>query len=218
MSSVISLNLDRASSFNREDFKTGLIGTSDCNNYVPIYSLYCHDLILFEDREDVKIIEYNFPSIPNSYSSCRQYAQLNRTLRNGIRPVKYYFTLQGNSYDFNIMPGMLYDNNNNILMCLAINTQYLLNTPKEVINATPDARQFILVMSTEFDNPIYRNVKKKMTAMYIDECISLGIDIVTTSRSNDWLFRNNFEQPKFKSVTKLMKHLQEEVPKSLLID
>ena len=218
MNNLISLHLDRASSFNREHFRTGLIGTSDCNNYIPLYSLYCHNLLLFENKEDVKIMEYNFPVLPNSIDVCRQYGQLISNLKNGMRPMKYIFTLQGETHEFNIITGMLYDNSGKVLLCLALNTEYVFNTTKEVLSTAPDVTQFILITSTELDLPIYKNIKKKLTQMYIEEYKTLGVDIVVTSRSNDWLFRNNFEEPKFKSVTKLIKHLQEEVPKSLLID
>jgi hypothetical protein len=53
--------------------------------------------------------------------------------------------------------------------------------------------------------------------MYIDPLKNLGMDVVQTSRINEWLFQNNYEEPKFKNVTQLMKHLQEDVPKMLQI-
>lgn len=218
MNEIISLRLDRASSFNREHFKTGLIGTSDCNNFVPIYSLNCHDLLLFENREDIKILEYAFPNTAESHYYCRQYSELYSVLTTGTRPTRYIFTIQGEGYQVNALQGLLYDDAGNILLCLAINSNYILSTPKEELSGTPDPRQFVLILSTKFDEDKYKNIKKKLSLMYIQPCIDSGIDIVTTTRANEWVFKNNFKQPKFRSVMSLMKHLKEEVPKSLLID
>jgi hypothetical protein len=215
---IISLDVNASTNFRKEHYKTGLIGTSDCNNYIPMYALYCHDLLLFEDKPDIKILEYGFPIQATLYNNIRQYADLNTYLRASISPIKYIFTLQGSSYEFNIIRGMLYDNNNNILLCLAVSSQYVLNNTKETLSTAPDVREYILVQSTELDNPIYKNVKKQIMSLYIDECMQAGIDIIITSRPNDLLFKNNFVQLSFKSVTGLMKHLKDEVPKSLLID
>ena len=202
--------------FNREDFKTDLIGTSDCNMFVPFYSIFGHEFITFEDNE-VKVLEYCLPN-SNSLYSVRQYDALIRLLIHTQNPQKYNFKLQEVDYDLNVHRGILYDNNKNILMCLAINSEYLLNTPIEEIASSPDINQFVLFISHEFDNPIYKNVKKKIDLKYLSRIRQLNIDIIETNKINHWLFKNNFKQPKFKNVVEMNKHLKEEVPMNLLID
>ena len=39
---------------------------------------------------------------------------------------------------------------------------------------------------------------------------------MTTSRINNWLFKNNVKPLKFKTVIQMNKHLKEEVPKRIL--
>lgn len=203
--------------FNREDFKTDLVGTSDCNMFIPFYSLFGHELILFEEI-DKKVLEYCLPnSNPNTYG-IRQYDALLRQLIQGQTPQKYDFKLQGVDYRIFAHRGILYDENKNVLMCLGISSEYVLNTPMEEITSRPDVNQFVLFISQEFDASIYRNVKKKVDLMYLSRIREIGIDIIETSKINHWLFKNNFKQPKFKNVVEMNKHLKEEVPMNLLID
>lgn len=205
--------------FNREDFKTDLVGTSDCNMFVPFFSIFGHELITFEDNEEIKVLEYCLPNAnATAIYGIRQYDALIRALVQRQNPQKYYFKLQGVDYDLNVHRGILYDNNKNILMCLAVNTEYLLNTPLEEIARNPDINQFVLFLSQEFDNPIYKNVKKKIDLEYLSRIRQLNIDIIETSKINHWLFKNNFKQPKFKNVIEMNKHLKEEVPMNLLTD
>jgi hypothetical protein len=218
LNQVISFFLPTYSNgnFNRQDFKTDFVGTSDCNIFVPFYSVFGHELILFEEI-DKKVLEYCLP-IANSDHSVRQYEALIRLLRISQNPHKYYFKLQGIDHVINVHRGILYDNDKNILMCLSINSEYLLNTPVEEIAAKPDINQFVLFISHEFNAPKYKNVKKKIDLEYLSKIRQLNIDIIETSKINHWLFKNNFKQPKFKSVIEMNKHLKEEVPMNLLAD
>ena len=44
--------------------------------------------------------------------------------------------------------------------------------------------------SQEFDNPIYKNVKKKIDLEYLSRIRQLNIDIIETSKINNWIFKN----------------------------
>jgi len=220
MTNIINFNVLPSiisGTYNRDDFRTATIGTSDCNSFVPFYSIFFHELITFKDK-DVKILEYTQPVDATNYSFERKYDRLLYWLINGISPRRFLFTLQNVNYHLNIHRGILYDSTGNILMCLAINSEYLLNTPIPTIIASPDYSQFALLIGPEMNNPIYKNIKKKLELEYLSVCSSLGIDIVYTSRINGWLFKNNYKEPKFKNVTDMKKFLKEEVPKVLLID
>ena len=71
-------------------------------------------------------------------------------------------------------------------------------------------------ISNLIDDPLYKNIKKKLNDLYIDIAKQVGLDIVTTSRINNWLFKNNVKPLKFKTVMQMNKHLKEEVPQRIL--
>jgi hypothetical protein len=204
-------------SYNKQDFRTSTMGTSDCNMFIPFYAMFFHDLITFKDK-DVRVVEYTLPIDASGYSFDRKYDQLIFQLINATTPRRFCYILQGVNHYVNIHRGVLYDSRGNILMCLGINTEYLLNNPLSVIASSPDYSKFVLLLGSELNNPIYKNLKKKLGETYISDAVSLGMDVVNTSKINSWLFKNNYVEPKFKNVTEMKKFLKEEVPKSLLID
>ena len=101
-------------------------------------------------------------------------------------------------------------------MCLGINRDYLFSVGAETLRTNPDYTKFVVFISNLLDDPIYKNVKKKVNDLYIDIAKQIGLDIVTTSRINNWLFKNNVKALSFKTVAKLNKHLKEEVPMRIL--
>lgn len=217
MNNIVSFNFN-ANSYNRDDYRTRLMGTSDCNVFIPFFSLFAHDLLIFESQRDLRILEYSIPGTPQHYNSERQYARMGMHLKSGQQPKRYNYKLRGVDHFICMHRGLLYKDDM-ILMCLGIKTDYVMNTPIEEISSRPDITQFSLFISNEFDNnPLYKNIRKKIDSMYVEPCRVQGIDIVLTSRINNWLFSNNFVQPKFKSVTDMVKHLQEEVPMTLLTE
>ena len=138
------------------------------------------------------------------------------TKLSSLNPIKYNFKLAGVNHNLNVDKGLVYDNNGSILMCLAINKEYLFNVSTEVLQTAPDYTKFVIFISNMIDEPIYKNIKKKLNELYIDIAKEIGLDIVTTSRINNWLFKNNVKPLKFKTVAEMNKHLKEEVPKIIL--
>lgn len=197
-------------------FKTIIIGTSDCNLFTPVYSLFNHKLLMLGE---IRVLEYSLPCLTSGMYSpiSRQYNDLLLLLREGDDPQYYVFKNGGEEHTLQVMRGLLCDREGKILLCLGINGEYLLNTPIQEIIETPDSTQFSLFVSHEFNsNPIYKNVKKKLGAMYFDPCTEKNLDIVFTAEPKDWLFKNNHSIPSFDTVSKMKKHLNKDIPRSLI--
>jgi len=202
--------------FNINDFKTDIIGTSDCNVFIPFYSIFAHEPIIFK-KINKKVLEYYLP-VTNSIYRIRQYSDLIYQLIHATGTQKLYFKLQNEDREINVHRGILYDNNKNVLMCLAINREYLFDNQIKEIEIKPDVNQFVLFISHKFNAPEYKKVRKKIDLEYLSLIKSLNIDIIETNKINQWLFKNNFKQPKFKNVIEMNKHLKEEVPMYLLLN
>ena len=199
----------------RNTFDTSIIGTSDCNNYIPIFSIGNHNLIEFEDN--TKVLEYTMPITDNdSGRASRQYAGLFNHLKVGVGILKYTLVINSVEHIFYVVRGAMYDPEGNFLMSLTINSEYLLNTPLLEIISSTNPKMFTLFISPNFvTNPIYKNVYKKFGLEWYPICREVGIDIIETKEIKDWTFINNFRVPHFKTVTKLKKHLKE-VPSILI--
>ncbi len=206
--------------YDRNLYRTRLMGTSDCNVFIPVYALFAHDMLVFdgEGMEGIRVLEYSLPGLPSVHENQRQYARMNTHLRQGQRPMRYNFKLRGVDHFICMHKGLLYKEDD-VLMCLGIDRDYVMETPIAEIAENLDTTKLTLFIANEFDNnDTYKNIRKKIGSMYIDECKSIGVDIVMTSRINNWLFKNNFKEPKFKNVMGMMKHLKEEVPMTLLTE
>ena len=210
LSSIIQTN------YVEDNYRTRITGTSDCNEYIPVYAISSHTLLTFKDS-DIKVMEYNMPTSEiQSYNYVRTYYDLIHRIRDSRGPCRYNFKLAGNNHNLNVDRGIVYDNSGNILLCLAINKDYLFSIDPDVLKTNPDYTQFVVFISNLLDEPIYKNIKKKLNELYIDVAKQVGLDIVTTSRINNWLFKNNVKPLKFKTVIQMNKHLKEEVPKRIL--
>lgn len=225
LNNIISFNLplirnndgSYVNGFRPEDFKTDLIGTSDCNLFIPFFGLLNHNLITFNNKPDLKILEYSMP-VYRTANYHRSYDRLIDYFATGSTPCSFIFKIAGVEHKVHTHRGVLYDNDGDILMCLAIEKEYALNTPIDVLTNSLNNTKIVLFISTKFGLPIYKNIKKKMDTTYVSNCRRAGIDVMTTVRINDWLFKNNFKLPIFKNVLESIKYLKEEVPKNLLID
>ena len=203
-------------SYNKNNYKSIPTGTSDCNEYIPVFAIINHELIVFKTSE-VKIMEYSMPLANNNYTYIRQYAHVLDRLESTLYPVRYIFKAQGVSHNLYIDRGIIFNEQGEILLSLAINTKYLFSLSKEDFEKGElDSDKFVLFLSKELDNPIYKNLKKKLDTLYINEAIVLGIDVVISSKIPNWIFKNNVEPIKFKSVAELNKHLKQEVPMRIL--
>lgn len=210
LSSIIQTN------YTENNYRTRITGTSDCNEYIPVYAISSHTLLTFKDS-DIKVMEYNMPTSEiQSYNYVRTYLDLIQRIKASSGPCRYNFKLAGNNHNLNVDRGIVYDNDGNVLLCLAINRDYLFNVDPDVLKTNPDYTQFVVFISNLLDNPTYKNIKKKLNELYIDVAKQVGLDIITTSRINNWLFKNNVKPLKFKTVIQMNKHLKEEVPKRIL--
>lgn len=216
---IINFNVSasiKAGRYDKSDYKTRTIGTSDCNSYVPFYAVFFNNLITFV-KNNVQVLEYSAPVFKSQYN-LTSYISLLSYLSTTERPLTLRFKKQNEYHFLGIHRGLIYDAQGNILMCLAINSDYLLKTPLDTIISNPDFNQFTLFVDRSFTtNPLYENLKKKLTNSYIAECESLNIDIVNTFSIKERLFKNNYKLPEFKTVTDMKKFLKQEVPKTILL-
>ena len=216
MRRLLNLRSIIQTTYSENNYKTRITGTSDCNEYIPVYAISSHTLLTFKDS-GTKVMEYSMPTSEiQSYNYVRTYSDLIRRIKDSRGPCRYNFKLAGNNHNLNVDRGIVYDNNGNVLMCLAINKDYLFSVDSEVLKTNPDYTQFVVFISNLLDDPTYKNIKKKLNELYIDVAKQVGLDIVTTSRINNWLFKNNVKPLKFKTVIQMNKHLKEEVPKRIL--
>ena len=216
MRTILNVGTLPQGGYNKDSYKNILTGTSDRNEYIPVYAIGSHELIVFKDT-DIKVMEYTMPNTNVGGLYVRLYADLVRTLKNTVRPVKYIFKIQGNTHNLYIDRGLLYTETGEILLCLAINRDYLMALQKDdFVKGNLDSTKFVLFLSNELDSPIYKNLKKKLDTLYINEAKLLDLDIIISNRIVNWVFKNNVEPLKFKSVVKMNKHLKDEVPMRIL--
>ena len=223
MRRLLNLSSLGSTSYDEGSYKTKITGTSDCNEYIPVYAINCHKLLTFKEPNveteeySLKVMEYSMPIVEIAvYNYVRTYVDFIYQITSARNPTKYNFKLAGVNHNLNVDKGLVYDNNGSILMCLAINKEYLFNVSTEVLQTAPDYTKFVIFISNMIDEPIYKNIKKKLNELYINIAKEIGLDIVTTSRINNWLFKNNVKPLKFKTVAEMNKHLKEEVPKKIL--
>ena len=216
MRRLLNLRSIIQTNYAENNYRTRITGTSDCNEYIPVYAISNHKLLVFKDS-NTRVMEYSMPiNDIQDYNYVRTYSDLIIKIKYATNPYKYNFKVAGVNHNLNLDRGMVYDNNGNILMCLAINKDYLFSLDSEVLKTNPDYTQFVIFISNLLDDPLYKNIKKKLNELYIDIAKQVGLDIVTTSRINNWLFKNNVKPLKFKTVVQMNKHLKEEVPKRIL--
>jgi hypothetical protein len=199
-----------------DNFKTSIIGTSDCNEFVPFYSLLNHQQLKIKDSE-VRIMEYALPlTFGSNVNSARNFRELLRYISNPNYPMlKFNFTIAGASHSVYIYQGLILSEEGEILVALGINTEHILNNTFTKISSDMSPSNFTLFISSKLDAEIYKNLKKKLEKEYFSVFRAADIDIITTSRTNKWVFKNNFKKPKFKSVKEMNMYLQE-VPKVLI--
>lgn len=216
MRRLLGLRTIIQTSYAENNYRTRITGTSDCNEYIPVYAISNHKLLVFKDS-NVRVMEYSMPiNGIQSYNYVRTYSDLIFKIKEARNPCKYNFKVAGVNHNLNLDRGMVYDNNGNVLMCLAINKDYLFSVDSEVLRINPDYTQFVIFISNLLDDPLYKNLKKKLNELYIDIAKQVGLDIVSTSRINNWLFKNNTKPLKFKNIIQMNKHLKEEVPQRIL--
>ena len=216
MTTILNTDTLIQNTYIEDNFRTPIVGTSDCNEFIPVYAIANHKLLIFKDL-DVKVMKYSMPSIDLIGSRIlRNYNDMYNHLKNSNVTIKYSFKVAGVPTHVYLIRGMVYDSLGNILMCLAINKDYLFNISADTLKTTTDATKFVLFLSNLLDDEMYKNFRKKLTELYIDPAKNLGIDVINTSRATNWLFKNNVKELKFKTVVAMNKHLKDELPKKVL--
>ena len=199
-------------------FKGSKTGTSDCNQFVPLHSVQAHNLL--ELVNGVRVMEYTTATITrgNEANAYSRYDQLLTLLTRGDQVTCFRYLLGGVPQYVYSMKGILMDEEGEVLMCIGLESNYVLNTDIDIIRLTPDKEKCVIFFSNDYcNNPKYKNLKKKLDTTYISFCIELGMDIIQTEKIDKWLYKNNFTGTKFKTVVAQMRFLKDEVP-SMIID
>ena len=152
------------------------VGTSDCNSYIPIYSLYAHTLLTFNDHKDI-VLEYGFPKTGSYSYDYRTYRNLFNYLYEGTVVTRFYFKTGSDITEVFVYRGMLFDISGNILMCMAVNTEYILENRDRLssIISNPDYSKFVVFVGKEMYNPIYKSLKKKVKELFINKVREAGL-------------------------------------------
>lgn len=191
------------------------IGTSDCNEYMPFYSILNHQLL---DVNNNIIIEYGKPTYRLSGGYSRTYTELfNDLIGINYSGKTYQFTIGGVGHSIGYNRHVIFDNTNKILCCLAVKSSALLNNRFSELQENQNPDDYILLVNNDLiSNPIYKNVGKKINNEYISRFKTSNIDIVYTNNVDKWVFKNNFRQPTHSNMPAMLRHLNEEVPEILI--
>ena len=206
--------------FREEYFSDRDIATSDCNVFIPAYSLFRHELHIFKDEdtdETLEIAEYSMPLVHPARHAYRRWGDFIRELKISSNPFGFSYKVAGVDNIINAFRGILYTDDYEILMCLGINTDYVLNTNFEELSSKTDYSKYAIFLSDKLlTEPEYKNFIKKLETEYITPLRQKGIDVIYTNKITSWMYKNNFTPPKFKSVIEMNKHLKNEIPNLIL--
>ena len=198
------------SRYNREEFYSGSIGTSDCNLYIPLYVLSYLDPSLVVGN----VIQYSAPNAEitdRRLNRSRQYNNFFRYLQKvNNSMMTFQYTLGSSEHFLTVRHGIIYNEEGRILLCVGVDmdkiTSYSVNT--EVRNNLRNTDYCIFLSTLFTTSPIYKNVYKKVFTDFLTPAKREGIDIIETSNIEKWLFKNNYSLPKFKTISDIKKYLQ----------
>ena len=193
--------------FPEQVFRTSTTGTSDCNNFIPFFAVFTHVLIQIKES-GVNILEYNMPVASTAGGQTRNFTNFKQYICNTSYPIKFTYSIAGVQHEVYVYKGIVFTGQGEVLMCVGINTEYLMITPYAELR-TLDVTKYVLFVSTKLLEDQYKSLRKRLERDYISVFTEAGIDIITTSRVGDWLFKNNFEKPKFKTIKESTQHLKE---------
>ena len=107
MRRIINLNTIIQSSYATSNYRTRIVGTSDCNEYIPVYAISNHKLLSFKYYE-IKVMEYSMPTSEIAqHNAVRTYSDLVHYLKETRSPLRYNFKIAGVAYNINIDRGIL---------------------------------------------------------------------------------------------------------------
>jgi hypothetical protein len=182
------------------------IGCSTCNEYIPFYSLFFSTTTNSNDS-----IIY-FKNLLECFTTIEH-----KTYNNLISGLKF----MSNTRDVSNLSGVklvtnlgtLFDSNDKILLCLAINSKYA----KSIYNSgiptrNIDTKKLRLYVSTDFMvNKDYNKVRKHIIDKYINHLRELKIDIIEVHDIEERLFNINYKLPLFKDVQEMNNFIHQKI-------
>lgn len=179
------------------------IADLEANTYIPLYAA-----IENADVEDKKFVLY-YKLYLNRRCIRKDYCDLIEGLKNENSSYKFQLKTEGKTYFIDYHRGLIGDNEQNILLCLALKSEYFVSkefkTYKEV---EIDYTKFALFISPKLKEPQYKNLYKHLKADYIDLLCDKNVDIIMTNEIEDWVLKSSFKTPKYKTLTEMQTDLK----------
>jgi hypothetical protein len=194
------------------NFKEFALATTSANSYYPILNFdnmtpLQEGIMLYNQ---FKRDQYNYAK---GYDALFQKLEFSRSL------VSYSFTSQALDYQILVAKGYISDIDDNILLCLTINTldEELLNN--EVIGKPEYSRYKLFIANKFIVDPIYANIWKNVNQRFVSLAYDndVPVEITTPEEIKRQVYSNDFVI-KYKSITELQNHLKNDVDDLLLID
>ena len=189
-----------------EKFKDNpfVIGTTDINEYFPVYNIKNNYLLGESVIKD--IFMYHKP-LKKSFSdyTYTQYADLFNFIVGGYINGKCSFKMGDVDFEVNCTRGYMAGEDDNILLLLCTNSKEIF-TEDDKLNH----KNLKLFVSTKLvKNPIYKNIYKKICSDYINKCYEKDVDVMyTTSEKIEELVYSNNIKIEYDNITELKTHLQ----------
>lgn len=185
------------------------IGCSTCNEYIPFYSLFFSTTTNSNDSVN-RIIYFK------NLSECSITGE-HKTYNNLISGLKFMSdtrnvsNLSGVKLVTNL--GTLFDSNDKILLCLAINSKYAESIYDSGIpTRNIDTKELRLYVSTNFMvNKDYNKVRKHIIDNYISYIRELKINIIEVHDIEERLFNINYKLPLFKDVQEMNNFIHQKI-------
>jgi len=186
--------------------------------YIPLMTY----LNLYHINTELELVSLVLKK-PSSVEGDYLYGNSSAKLLSYLSTSVFLRRIETNGLIIHVGKGVIYDDENNILLSLSIETQFIVDA---LVNDTYNwsslfeanrnfvgYEPFIMFVSTEFANDkkfavLYRRIKK----IYLDFCFEKGIEmrLISSSKIEKNTFTNNLKI-KFNSLTELNRHLTEEV-------
>ena len=202
-----------------------VIGITDCNEYFPVYVVFSHSMYRYNvnnygESLSEQIVDdsylYHKPYLleKGRYADGSQYSDLFRFI-DTIDVSSYTFKFEDEHHFLTCSKGYLADSDGNILMILCTKGFDIFTDDinQDVLNNN----MTVLFISTELiNNPIYKNVYKKLQSEYIQECHEKEVEVIyTTSKKIEERVYGNGFKVEFNSLTELDEHLKGDVGSNL---
>ena len=170
-----------------------VIGTTDLNEYFPVYTIgsdnnyrnmlthIVSDVYSYQKPENMSFTKNGF----------QRYDDLFNVLKEYVQPEVYQITVDSEHHFLTCMKGYLADKDDNILLLLVTNDTDIYQ-PYDNLKS----EHLKLFISTELiNNPLYKNLYKKLSTEYIDYCHKHDIEVVYTTSFNihKRVYGNNFK-------------------------